>query len=307
VVRELVRAGHRVRVLARPKSKRDGLAGSPCEVALGDVLDAGSIAAAVEGCELVYHLAARMSTRRRASEAMFAVNVAGASNVFSACLAARTPRVVYAASIFALGGPDGPEPLTEDAAYNLGHLPVPYFQSRRAAEEHAWRFVERGLPLVFLYPCFCFGPGDVYISSTRILLDFLRMPIPFYPKGGINAVDVRDVAAAFAAAATRGAPGQRYLLGGVNLSFQDFFRQAARAAGRRRPLLPLPTAPARLAARVMERTLKHPPLDEAGVILLSRTWYYDSSKARRDLGFAPRPLEETLRDAVADLRARGFL
>jgi dihydroflavonol-4-reductase len=307
VVRKLSRAGHGVRVLLRAKSDRRGLEGCSYEAVEGDLLDPDSVRRAVEGCDLVYHLAALMSTRSHLADRIFAVNVGGAANLFSACLTAGTPRVVYAASIFALGGPETPHPVDETVTYNLQKLPVPYFQSRRKAEEDAWRFVDRGLPIVFLYPCFCFGPGDVYISSTRVLLNFLRMPVPLYPKGGINAVDVRDVAEAFVASATRGRIGERYLLGGENLSYKDFFTRAARVAGRRAPILPMLTGPTHLLAHAFERTLKKPPLDVASAILLTRYWYYDSSKAARELHFGARPIEETLVAAVDDLRRRGLV
>jgi dihydroflavonol-4-reductase len=115
------------------------------------------------------------------------------------------------------------------------------------------------------------------------------------------------VAQGFALAAVRGHPGERYLLGGVNVTFRDLFAGAARAAGQRRPSLPLPSGPTRLAGRMLERMLKRPPFDEASALLMSRYWYYDSSKARRELAFTTRPLEQTLADAVADLRARGLI
>lgn len=308
LARQLIDADERVRVLVRNPAKlaEVGLeAGSPnLEVVKGDLLDPERLSAALDGVARIHHIAGVISVKRGDRQQMFDLNVATTRNLFEAAAQAPVERIVYLASVFALAGGD-PTPATEESPWLLEGFPVHYVQAKREAELYARGCVDRGLPIVFVYPTFCYGPGDVYESSSELVLGFLRGEIPAYVNGGHNAMDVRDAAAGLIRAMEAGEVGERYLLAGENLTFEELFVRLAKITGRRPPRVKLPGGVARVAGRVAERVRKDPPLTEQLALISARHWYYDDGKARRELGHTSRPLDETLRDAVGWFGERG--
>jgi dihydroflavonol-4-reductase len=183
----------------------------------------------------------------------------------------------------------------------------PYYASKVYQEKVALELGSKlGLEVVVVCPSLLLGPGDRRLSSTKDVLRFLRGQIPIVPPGGMNFVDARDAAAATLAAMERGAPGERYLLGGPNWTFREFFGRLSRVAKRPPPRLRVPTGLARLGASVMEHAWraagKEPPVDRVSVEMSEHFWYIDSSKAERDLGFQARDPQLTLADTVKYLR-----
>jgi dihydroflavonol-4-reductase len=188
----------------------------------------------------------------------------------------------------------------------------PYYLSKIYQEKAALRIHrDTGLPVVVLNPSLLLGPGDTRLSSTDVVFKFLERRIPAMPGGGLSFVDVRDAAAAFAAALVRGRPGERYLLGGANMSFRDFFGRLERLSGVTAPRLRLPTAlnlaGARLLGQVHAWRNTEPDLDLPSTEMGECFWYCDSAKAREALGFAPRDAQETLFETVRwlDEHVRG--
>jgi dihydroflavonol-4-reductase len=300
VVQHLLDRRERVRVLVRtPARLADvGLAGAPgLEVARGDLLDPPSVRAAVAGCDRVMHIAGYISTDRRERAQLHALNYDATLHLFDACAAARVSRVLYLASIFALGG-GKPVAVREDVSYDLDTLRIDYFEAKRNAEVAAYRYRDRGLPLVFAYPGFCYGPGDVYDSSSRPVQQFLRRNLPAYVAGGQCALDVRDAAAGLCVALERGRVGEKYLLGGENRTYGEIFAMLAELTGLPPPRLALPRWLAERAGRWLERLHPEPPLDEQAAAIAGRYWWYDDRKARRELGYTTRPLRQTLEAAV---------
>jgi dihydroflavonol-4-reductase len=207
-------------------------------------------------------------------------------------------KICYLGSIFALA--DGSRtPLDEEAPYTLDAIPVPYFRAKRHAEL-ATRAEQ--LPIVFAYPGYCLGPGDVYFSSMEIVDAFLRGQIPACLEGGMSFVDVRDAAAGLDLAMRRGALGRRYLLCSHNLTWDELFTRLSRITGKPAPRLRLPKALAAAMGRALEAVWANPPLDRARVEVMGNHFWYDSSRARTELGWEGRDLDPTLRDAVAWLR-----
>ncbi len=302
LVQQLLERGERVRVLVRTPEKLRQVGLDPeadgLDVASGDLLEPVTIAQALEGVERVHHIAGWITTRRGNRKRLDDLNVTTTENLFGACANSDVDRIVYLASIFALAG-GGPTPVNEDAPWDLDSLAVDYVQSKRVAELNARAWAERGLPLVFVYPCFCYGPNDVYDSSSELIVSFLKRRLPLAPAGGQNAMDVRDAATGLILGMERGKIGERYLVGGENTTYVDMLQILGRITQRRAPRRKLPPTLARVSGRLAERVSKDPPLDEQGALLTERFWWYDDSKARRELGYASRPLEETLREAVA--------
>lgn len=308
VARQLIERGERVRLLVRDPAKLEnvGVDAAAAEVARGDLLDPATLPAALEGVERIHHIAGVIALGRDDRGRMIDANVTSTRNLFEAARGSGVERIVYLASIFALSGGTA-HPATEDDPWLLASLPVHYVQAKREAELYARACAREGMPIVFAYPTFCYGPGDVYESSSALVTGFLRRRIPAYVNGGQNAIDVRDAAAGLIAAMERGAVGERYLLGGTSLSFEEFFALLAELTGLKAPRVKLPAALARVAGRLAERVMSEPPLSEQMALMSSRHWYYDDSKARRELGHSSRPLDETLREAIDWFRARGMV
>jgi dihydroflavonol-4-reductase len=309
VTRQLLGRGESVRVLVRsPERLADvGVDQSApgLEVMVGDLLAPGTIAPALRGISRIHHIAGSISLREADRERMRAVNYVATRNLLDAASAAEVARIVYLASIFALGGGAG-QTVTEDATWQLSGLDVPYLQAKREAELMVRERAREGMPIVFAYPCFCYGPGDVYESSSDLLAGFLRGSLPAYVNGGQNAMDVRDAAAGLILAMDSGRDGERYLLGGENITAMQLFGLLTYITGRPGPRIRLAPSVARAAAAAAERVLADPPLTRQMALMVARNWYYDDSRARTELGYTSRPLEQTLRDAVGWHLARGI-
>jgi dihydroflavonol-4-reductase len=301
VVRALLERGEAVRVLVRSRDRLGPVAldaHGELDVIIGDLLEPATIPPALVGVSRLYHIAGYVSTARADRDAIHRRNVNITRNLFWAAGRAEIDKIVYLASIFALGGGHGPTPVREDAVYDLDDLGVEYVVAKRQAELFARRCADDGLPLVFAYPCFCYGPGDVYRSSSSIIELHLRRWLVTALPGGQNAMDVRDAAAGLIKAMDRGAIGERYLLGGRNIANQELASLLSSITGYPPPRIPLPAGLFRLVGSVAERLPASLPLDEQTARLASRYWYYDDDKARRELGHTSRPLETTLRDAI---------
>ncbi len=299
LVRALLERGEPVRVLVRSPDRLEAaeLDQEGLDVVTGDLLEPATIPAALEGVTRLYHVAGFISTARRDRDAIFRLNVNITRNLFEAARRARLDKIVYLASIFALGG-GGPTPVQEDVDYDLEDFGVDYFVAKRQAELCARRCANEGLPLIFAYPCFCYGPGDVHRSSSQIIeLHLKRLQLAVLP-GGQNALDVRDAGAGLIKAMDRGTIGERYLIGGQNISNAELSTLLSDITGYPRPRIPLPTGLARVVGRVAERLWADSPLDEQTALMACGHWYYDDGKARRELGHTSRPLEATLRDAI---------
>jgi dihydroflavonol-4-reductase len=304
IVRSLLERGYPVRAFVRNNADMRNLSWLNIEIVRGDLLKANTIVNAAAGCRAVIHAAGWINTHPLNSWRVWEANFVGTTNVLTAAHKARVDKVIYTASIFTLGVGAGGQPANESVADNLSHLKFAYISARRAAEAKAVRLLETGLPLVFVYPTYCIGPGihDLNASPYRQIIAFLRGRLPFYSSGGLNLADVRDVAEAHVLALEHGGVGQKYLAGGENVTFRDLLTRLAKAAGVRRVVLPVPNAAILAGGWLMQWFSRRPLIDAATAQLMRHRWYYDSTKAVDELGYTPRPLDETLRDMVAWLR-----
>jgi dihydroflavonol-4-reductase len=277
-------------------------------VVRGDLLVPETYRDAVSGCDAVVHVAGWISTRRRDEEKLRVVNVTATQRLWDVCSEAGTGRIVYLASIFAHGRGQGRAPCDETAAFDpsILLLPVPYFRAKREAEVLTWQVAnERGLPVVFGYPGFCIGPGDEYLSSMRIVRDFLRGRLPAYVEGGMSFVDVRDAAAGLVGCLDAGQVREKYLLTNHNVSWGAFFESLREVAGGARVPVAVPRGLAGWLGRLSERVVPGMGVSEGDTAVMGGTWFYDGSRARRELGMGSRPLERSLADGVSWLRERG--
>jgi dihydroflavonol-4-reductase len=312
VARALLQAGHRVRVLARPNSDRRNLVDLSVEIAEGSMEDTQSLARAVAGCRYVYHVAADYRIWVPDPAPMFRANVAGTRDLLTAALEAGAERVVYTSSVATLGLVPGGS-ANEETPSSAEEMIGPYKRSKFDAEEVVRGFaVERGLPVVIVNPSTPVGPRDVKPTPTgRLILEAARGQMPAYVNTGLNIVHVDDVAAGHLAAAEKGRIGDRYILGGENMSLVEILGEVARVVGRHPPRLRLPhlalfpvAIGAEFAARI---TGREPFVTLDGVRMSRKKMYFTSEKASRELGYKPRPAREAIADAVSWFQTNGYL
>jgi dihydroflavonol-4-reductase len=298
LVRALAERGDDLRLLARRTSKLEHLEEIEFERTTGDVTDRRAVRRAMDGVERVFHVAGRTSMRDRDRKAVFDVNVRGARIVFEEALSAGVARLVHTSSIGAIGVAKPKGTADETTPFEIGHLGIAYINSKHEAELEAMRAAARGLPVVIVNPSFVFGPDDPTGTSMTLIRRFLLRQIPVYVDGGLNIVDVRDVAIGHVLADEKGEVGERYILGGRNFTLDRLFADLARISGVEPPAIKLPGSVA--LAGVGLATRARLPLPTATDEVRSATlwWTYRNTKARKQLGFDPRPHEETLEEAV---------
>lgn len=312
LVSQLLSAGHEVVALCRREAP--SLAEKGAVVRLGDVLDAASVKAAAEGCEGVFHCAGLVSRKREDAEQLYRVNVDGTKKTLDACREAGVRRAVIASTSGTIAVSKAPEVLDEAAPAPVEILAGwPYYRSKLYAERAALDRSGAGFEVVSVNPSLLLGPGDVNGSSTGDVVSFLEGKVPVVPAGGLSFVDARDAASAMALAMEKGRPGQRYLVGGANMSLDAFLGRLSRISGAPMPRLKAPRSVllARAGAELLKRASKHLPidadLDPVSAEMSAHFWYLDATKAKRELGWTPRDPMETLSETVDDLRARGVV
>ncbi len=310
VVRALLARGDRVRVLVRNGSDLRALNGLDWERAIGDVRDADSVERAARGCDEIYHVAADYRLWVLDEAPMYAANVEGAKNVLAAARRAGVARLVHTSTVGALGIPKH-GPGREDTPVALADMVGPYKRSKFLAEQAALAAARDGAPVVIVNPSTPVGAHDYKPTPTgRIIVDFLNHRMPAYVDTGLNLVDVEDVAAGHLLAAERGKAGEKYILGGEDLALAEFFARLAALSGLPAPKVKIPYAVAygfALGAEAIARAVtKRPPRASLTEVRMARKkMFFDSGKARVELGYAPRPIEGALRRAIAFFRESG--
>ena len=305
-----MRPGGAGRLRVFSQSRSEALAALGVEVVTGSVTDPAAVARAVDGASHIYHLAGFVSRKPEDGPRMYDVHVEGTRLL---CVGrpgrrrpAHRPRLDQRHHR-RLGA--GRRQARRELPGRPCHLISrwPYYASKYYQEEAARSACGDGPELVIVNPSLLLGPGDDRLSSTRDIVSFLARDIPMTPAGGLNLVDVRDVAAVLPAAMERGRPGERYLLGGHNWSFVDYFGRLARLTKVSGPLLRAPKGRLSYYATQVQAALyrkigRTPPVEPAAVDMASYFWYFDSTKAGQELGFLARDAAETLFDTVAYIR-----
>jgi dihydroflavonol-4-reductase len=313
VVRALIERGVRVRALVRAKSPRENFRGLDCEVVVGDLTDRDSLKAALKGVRYLFHVAADYRLWARDPSEIIRANVEGTLNLKREALAAGVERIVYTSSVAALRVAGATAPVDEAAALSPEEAIGAYKRSKTMAERAVEDMILReGLPAIIVSPTTPIGPRDIRPTPTgRILLDAARGRIPAFVDTGLNFVHVDDVAAGHLLAFEKGRIGERYILGGENLTLRQLLETIAELAGRKAPRLRLPRAPLMPLAFAAERfahlTGKEPLLTLDGLRMSRYRMFFTSAKAERDLGYRSRPYREGVVDALSWFRTAGYL
>lgn len=314
VARALVARGERPRCLVRRASDRRNLAGLPVDLVEGDLTDPESLQMALKGCTALFHVAADYRIWVRDPQAMEQVNVTGTLCLMEAALREGVERVVYTSSVAALGKSSDGTPASEETPACLADMIGIYKRSKFVAEEAVRRLQrEKGLPAVIVNPSTPVGPYDVKPTPTgRVILAAAAGRVPAFVDTGLNVVHVDDVATGHLLAFENGKIGERYILGGQNLSLSRILASVAKLRGRRPPRVRLPRRPLfplALASETWARIRKgqEPLLTCDGLRMAAKPMYFTHGKAEQQLGYRPSRLETAIPDAVRWFEREGYL
>jgi dihydroflavonol-4-reductase len=300
VARLLAEAGSAVRVTYRDSARLGRVEALDVEPVKADVLDRAAMRRAVRGCELVFHTAGYVNSRP--VDRVWRSNALAPRVVVEAAAAEGVRRVVLTSTVAAIGTAPEDEVADEQHVFRPGGPGMVYADSKHEGELEALAAGARhGVDVVIVNPSYVLGvpvkrtqPGE---TSTRTVANFLVGRLPGVVDGTTNIVDVRDVAAGHLQAASRGRPGERYILGGYNIGWVELIDRVAAQSGVHHPLLVLPRDVAALA-RLQDELGLPGPIAPEGLMLMARNWRYSSRKAKKDLGYRTRPLDRTLADTI---------
>ncbi len=305
VARKLVASGHEVRALVRPHSDRRNLEGVELFPVTGDLNDPQSLTSAVAGCTSVFHIAADYRLWVPRPDEIYENNVTGTKNIMRAALAAGISRIVYTSSVATLGILPNGEPANETSPVALSEMIGHYKRSKFLAEEAVRSMVrEEGLPAIIVNPSTPVGPRDIKPTPTgQMIRNAALNKMPAYVDTGLNIVHVDDVAEGHLLAYEKGKVGERYILGGENLSLREILEKIAACTGNPPPRFRLSCSvvlPIAYLAEAWTRLTRsqEPFVTVDGVRMARKRMYFSSARAKQELGYNPRPAVDALRDAV---------
>jgi len=299
-------------VLLRATSQTRLLEDLAVERASGDLRDATSLAKALAGVRIVYHVAADYRLWARDPREIYESNVQGTRNLLEAAKRANVEKFVYTSTVGTIAVPRHGALPDENTITSIQEMIGAYKRSKWLAEQEARQAAASGLPVVIVNPTTPVGPGDAKPTPTgRIIVDFLNGRMPAYVDTGLNFVPVEDAAAGHLLAAERGRIGERYILGGENLTLKQALEILSRVSGRRAPRVRVPHVLA-LAAGYADAALsrlvgREPQIPLDGVRMARHNMFVNTEKARRDLGFAPGPVAAALERAIIWYEAHGYV
>jgi dihydroflavonol-4-reductase len=298
LVRQLLEGGHRLRALVRPGKIPLALQGLEVEIFPGDILDADSLVRAMDGVEVVFHLAARISLASGPDPQTEDINLQGTRNVLAALRTAHVRRLVYASSIYALQVP-ACGVVDESLPFDPQHARGSYDRSKAAASLEVQNAAAAGLDAVIVCPTAVTGPFDFQVSETgRGILYNLTPGLKFYVDGAYDFVDVRDVARGLVLAAQKGSSGENYILGGDRLTVREVSECIWQAASGWHAGIWLPDWVADLAAKLLPELVADPIVTPYSLSALRSNSNISHARAMQELGFHPRPARQAILDAV---------
>jgi dihydroflavonol-4-reductase len=308
----LLRKNVEVTALVRQETDASFLSRDGIDIYRGDLRDFTAVRNAMRGCSQVYHAGADYRLWVRDPATMYETNVKGTTNVMSAARELNTERVVYTSTAGTLAPGSKTRPSSEQTSVRASHMIGDYKKTKYIAEREVERFAGLGVPAVIVNPTAPIGAADRKPTPTgKIIVDFLNRRLPAYIDTGLNFVAVRDVALGHWLAASKGRTGERYLLGGDNMSLSQFLASLARIAGREPPRLKLPYAPVLFAAWInglLAHVTGRCPLIPLTAVRMARHYmFFDCGKAEKELGFSKSPVTDAIQEAVRWYEEAGYV
>jgi dihydroflavonol-4-reductase len=312
VARALLSAGWQVRALVRATSSRANLQNLPLDIVVGDLTVAASLTPVLTDCDALFHVAADYRLGAPDPSQLYRTNVEGTRNLLTAAVEAGVKKIVYTSSVATMGIPTDGTPGDEQTPVSLTAMIGHYKRSKFLAEQVVLEAAAAGVPAVIVNPSTPVGPGDVKPTPTgQLVLDAAAGRMPAYVDTGLNIVHVDDVAAGHLMAFHHGRTGQRYILGGEDMTLQQILGYIAQLVGRRPPRIRLPYAAvlpiAYIAEAVALVTGRSGRITLEGVRMSRKHMFFSSAKAMRELGYQWRPPARAFDDAVHWFRERGLL
>ena len=312
VAQELSRHGADLRILIRSSSKLGNLEGIPAETVVGDLLQVDALRSALEGCDAVMHVAADYRLWVTNPEKMHATNVTGTRELLRLAREQGVARVVYTSSVATMGFFADGRLCDEATPVSLANMIGHYKHSKYLAEQEAVAAARAGQQVIILNPTTPIGSGDIKPTPTgRIIVDFLKRKFPAYMDTGLNLVDVDEVARTHVKALTAGQSGERYILGGENLTLKQLLDKMSAITGLPSPTMRVPHSVAMMFA-LWDQTFtgkllgREPRATVEAVRMGKKMMFVSSAKAERDLGFRVVPVYAALRSAIDWFRANGY-
>jgi dihydroflavonol-4-reductase len=313
VARALAAQGAELRLLVRSTSKTDNIADLRAEAAMGDLRDPASLKKAMEGCEFVFHVAADYRLWVRDPEQMYRANVEGTRAIIEAAQATGVRRVIYTSSVATMGFTREGRVATEESPVSLKDMVGHYKRSKFMAEQAALEAGRKGANVVVVNPTTPIGEYDIKPTPTgRIVVDFLKRKFPAYVDTGLNLADVKEVARGHLLAMEKARPGERYIMGGEDLTLKQILDKLAALTGVPAPSMKVPHAVA-MGFAVFDQFFtgvvmgREPRATVDAVRMGRKKMFASSAKAERELGYKVLPVENALRRAVDWFQAHGYV
>lgn len=311
LTRRLLSEGHEVSALVRKSSDLSELAGVEPTYVYGDVTDKESLRSAFANQQVVFHLAGVVAYRESDFPLLQKVNVQGTQNVVDICTELKTDQLLHVSSVVAIGASTTPVLLNENSFYNVGHLNMGYFETKKQAEEIVRHAVSAGkIRAVCVNPSTIYGSGDAKKGSRKTQVKVARGKFLFYTAGGVNVVAVEDVVEGILLALKNGRNGERYILAGENFSIKSLFEMISGFAGVKAPPLYMPTPILKaigFAGDILEPHGINLGVSRINALTASMFHWFDSTKAQMELGFKPRPSKIAIENSVKWMKDNGYL
>jgi len=312
VARALVEQGANLRLLVRANSNTKNIDDVKAELVIGDLRDPTSLEKGIAGCEVVFHVAADYRLWVRDPDEMYRANVEGTRAILAGARKNRIRRVVYTSSVATMGFNSNGPTADENSPVTLDNMIGPYKRSKFMAEQVALEAARAGQDVVIVNPSTPVGERDIKPTPTgRIVVDFLKKKFPAYVDTGLNLVDVKECAIGHIAALEKGRSGERYILGGENLTLKQILDKLAAITGLPSPKIRVPYVLA-LAAGVVDELVtgrirgREPRATIDAVRMGRKKMFVSSAKAGRELGWKRVPVDDALRRAAEWFRANGY-
>ncbi|MCX6180177.1 MAG: SDR family oxidoreductase [Chlorobiales bacterium] len=313
LVKKLAFTSDEVWILVRKSSDLTSLSDVLHKVHLvyGDIADRSSLDSALQGIDLVYHSAGLTYMGDKKNELLYKINVEGTRNVLQASAAAGVKRVVHVSSITAVGIAFDKKPVNESVEWNFNAINLEYARTKHLSEIEVAEAVKKGLDCVIVNPAFVFGAGDINFNAGRIIKDIYNRKLPFYPLGGVCVVDVEIVADTIVTAMEIGKTGERYIIGGENVSYKQLADTISRITGAPKVRFPLPFWMAKILRALLDLNKNKNRVSKLFNLSMFRVasefLYYDSTKASQNLNMRYEPHENSIRKAYEWYRDRDML
>lgn len=306
--KRLVLDGYDVHIVTRKNSDLSEIKDLKFQNHVGDVTDLNSLNHAFEGAEIVFHLAGVVAYKKEHRHLMDQVNVTGTKNVVAAVQKQKVKKLLHLSSVVAVGaGLNANQILNENSEYNLSHLNLGYFETKRQAENIVVDAFNKGLIEPYIVnPSTIYGPADAKKGSRSVQVKVAKGKFPFYTSGGVNVVAVEDVIDGIMLALSKGRAGQRYILSGENWTIQKLFSEIAEAAEVKAPYIPLPDCVLHAVGSLGD-SIKWIGISKENAWTSTLFHWFDNSKAKIELGFTPKPAKQAIQNSIRWMKSQGLI